>query len=106
MGQMFPAMQIMQKWSMLTTRDFAERLKNPYLHNVFATMPAWPMAMLLMVLTLQHNKSAGYVIGGALALVRPIESRYRQLGGEIKFKSRVTKIIVENDKAVAYACDV
>jgi len=39
-------------------------------------------------------------IGGALALVKPIEKRYRTLGGTIKFNSKVVKILVENDKAV------
>jgi phytoene dehydrogenase-like protein len=58
------------------------------------------MVMLHWILSLQHSKSAGYVLGGALALVKPIEKRYLKLGGEIFYKSKVVKIIVENDKAV------
>jgi len=100
MGQMLPAMQIMQQWGAVSTQDFGQRLKNPYLRGVFANMPGMPMAMLMMVLAWQHSKSAGYVIGGALALVQSIEKRYRQLGGEVHFKSKVSRILVENDKAV------
>ena len=100
MAQMMPAMQEMQKWAAISTTEFAQRLKNPYLRGVFAGFSGLPMAMFIMVLGLQHAKSAGYVIGGALALVKPIEKRYRELGGEIHFKSRVVKILVENNKAV------
>ncbi len=100
MAQLMPGMELMQKWAAISTHDFARRLKNPYLAGVFAGFPAMPMAMFVMVLGLQHAKSAGYVVGGALALVKSIEKRYRDLGGEIHFKSRVAKILVEGDKAV------
>jgi len=100
MGQMLPGMQAMQKWSAISTTDFAQRLKNPYLRQVFSNFPGLPMSMFIMVLGLQHSQSAGYVIGGALALVKSIEKRYRKLGGQIYFNSRVAKILVENEKAV------
>jgi phytoene dehydrogenase-like protein len=100
MGMMMPYLQTMQKWGGVTLRSFAQRLKNPDLRRYFENAPDWPMSMLLMVLSLQHSKSAGYVTGGALALVKSIEKRYHKLGGEIRFKSKVVKILVENDKAV------
>jgi phytoene dehydrogenase-like protein len=100
MAQLMPGMQGMQKWAAISTHDFAKSLKNAYLHEVFANFPPFPMAMFIMVLGLQHTKSAGYVIGGALALVKSIEKRYRELGGEIYFNSKVAKILVENNKAV------
>jgi phytoene dehydrogenase-like protein len=100
MGQNMAGMQVIQKWATVTAQSFAQRLKNPYLRGVFERMPPFPMMMFIWVLGLQHSKSAGYVIGGALALVEPIEKRYKELGGEIHFNSRVVKILVENDKAV------
>jgi phytoene dehydrogenase-like protein len=99
-GQILPFMQPLQKWATVTFGDFAKQLKNANLRRVFESTPGMPMTMLIWVLGLQHSQSAGYVIGGALALVKPIEKRYRQLGGEIRFKSRVVKILVENEKAV------
>jgi phytoene dehydrogenase-like protein len=99
MSQNLPGMQLMQKWAAISTQDFAQRLKNPFLRGVFGNFPGFPMVMFIMVLGLQHTKSAGYVIGGALALVKSIEKRYRKLGGEIHFNSRVVKILVENSKA-------
>jgi phytoene dehydrogenase-like protein len=94
-----PAGEIYQKWGPITGPVFAQRLKNPYLHAVFSNIQM-PLSMLFMVLSLQHSKSAGYVLGGALALVEPIEKRYRDLGGEIRFGAKVVKILVENNKAV------
>jgi phytoene dehydrogenase-like protein len=95
-----PAMQLIQQWVSVLARDFAQRLKNAYLRRVFENMGDLPMGLLLMVLSWQHSQSAGYVIGGTLALVKSIEKRCRELGGEIHFNSRVVKILVENDKAV------
>jgi phytoene dehydrogenase-like protein len=105
MALLMPGVQLMQKWAAISTTDFAQRLKNPYLRRVFGNFPAFPMAMFIMVLGLQHAKSAGYVIGGALALVKSIAKRYKDLGGDIHFKSRVVKILVENDKAVGIKLD-
>jgi phytoene dehydrogenase-like protein len=99
MAKSLPYLQLMQKWGAITGKDYAARLNNPYLRGIFSDIQM-PMVMTLFVLSLQHSKSAGYVLGGALALVKPIEERYRKLGGEIYFKSKVVKILVENDKAV------
>lgn len=105
MAQLMPGMELMQKWAAISAIDFSHRLKNPYLRGVFANFSAFPMVMLIMVLGLQHAKLAGYVVGGALALVKSIEKRYRELGGEIHFNSKVLKILVENDKAVGIRLD-
>ena len=102
MMKMLPLGNMMRKWSKVTTREYAQRFKNPYLREVF--VPAFggdfPLVMSLMALAMQHRKIAGYVIGGALALVEPIERRYEALGGELHVNARVEKILVENNKAV------
>ena len=100
MAQTEPIRQQLQKWSAVTFMDFAGGLKNPYLRAVFSHFGPFPMARTIELLGLLHSKSAGYVTGGALALVQPIEKRCRQLGGKIHFNSRVAKILVENDKTV------
>ena len=92
----------MRKWSRTTTREYAQRFKNPFLRDMF--VPAlggdFPLAMSLMTLAMQHQKAAGYVIGGARALVSALERRYGALGGETRFDARVERILVENDTAV------
>ncbi|MBA4365830.1 MAG: NAD(P)/FAD-dependent oxidoreductase [Coprothermobacter sp.] len=102
MMKMLPLGNMMRKWSKVNTREYAQRFRNPYLREVFVLAFGGdiPLIMSLMALAMQHRKLAGYVIGGALALVEPIERRYKALGGELHVHARVEKILVESDKAV------
>ena len=47
--------------------------------------------------------NAGYPIGGSLRMIGLIEDNYRKLGGRIRFKTRVERILVENGRAVGVA---
>jgi phytoene dehydrogenase-like protein len=89
------------KWSQVTTKQYAEHFGNPFLREMFVAALGgdFPLSMPMMTLAMQNQKSAGYVIGGARALVDSIEKRYKALGGEIYFGARVEKILVENHKA-------
>jgi phytoene dehydrogenase-like protein len=105
MLRMLPFLRFVRKWGGIRSADLAHRFKNPLLREAFnidaadesADMPALTMPM---VLAWQHQKAAGYVIGGALALVDYIQRRYLDLGGELHLKARVDKILVQNDKAI------
>jgi phytoene dehydrogenase-like protein len=44
--------------------------------------------------------NAGYCIGGAQAMIRLIEEKIAELGGKIRFKARVERVLVENEYAV------
>ena len=44
--------------------------------------------------------NAGYAIGGAQALIRLIAEKFTALGGQMRFGTRVEKILVEDDAAV------
>jgi len=101
--KMLSMLRLMKKWMKISTGDFCKRFKNPYLRQSMSSSfggDQWPMMMVFWILGFQHAKAAGYAIGGALELTRYLEERYRGLGGEIQFKARVTKILVEDDKAV------
>jgi len=97
-----PVQSFMKKWSKLTVGAFAARFKSPFLREVFprAFGSDSPMIMVVMMLAWQHGKAAGYIIGGALALVSSIERRYLELGGTVHYNARVEKILVEDDRAV------
>jgi len=45
-------------------------------------------------------RNAGYAIGGAQAIIRPIEKRLKELGGSIRYCARVERILAENGTAV------
>lgn len=104
--KMLPLLRFMKKWSKVSISDYVTRFKNPFLKDTFSMAfgaefgSDWPMAMLIMMLSFHHSKSAGYIIGGGLPLARSIEKRYLDLGGEIHYNARVEKILVENDLAV------
>lgn len=105
MVKMLPYLGFIRKWSKVSTADFANRFKNPILREAFGAalggdIGSIPMMFMLMTLAWLHLKMAGYLIGGALALAGSIERRYLCLGGEIHCKSRVDKILVENDRAI------
>jgi phytoene dehydrogenase-like protein len=46
-----------------------------------------------------NQKNAGYLMGGSLPMAQRMTNRYLYLGGELRTKSRVTKIVVENNIA-------
>jgi phytoene dehydrogenase-like protein len=106
---MLPAMLGPQgRWFRMTLQDLADSFKNPFLrealgkgalHVLFFDHSQGAM-MLLSFLAQLHLKTAGYPVGGLQRVVDAIEQRYRDLGGEIHFRSRVAKILVDNNQAV------
>jgi len=103
MFKMLPHLMFMRKWGKISIQNFAQRFKNPFLHEAFPltfNLPDFPMFAMLMTLAWLHQKAAGYPLGGSLEFARAVERRYLDLGGEIHYKSPVAKILVENDEAV------
>lgn len=101
MFKIFPFLGDLRKWSGMTMNDFAMQFKSPLMRD--AWQQVWPSTsamFILITLSMLHQRAAGYVIGGSMKLSRTIEKRYLDLGGEIRYKSPVTKILVENDCAV------
>ncbi len=101
--KMFPSLKVMRKWKRISVKDFAKSFSDPFLREAFPLsfdLPDFPMMGMLMTLAWMHKKSAGYPIGGSLEFSRAIEQRYLDLGGEIHYRSPVSRILVENDQAV------
>ncbi|MCK4323686.1 MAG: NAD(P)/FAD-dependent oxidoreductase, partial [Armatimonadetes bacterium] len=97
------AMPLM-RWSKISIHDYAQRFKDPFLRKAFPKLfdlPGFPMFGAIITLAWMHAKVAGYPIGGSLEFARSIEHRFFDLGGEVKYKSRVARIVVENDRAKA-----
>jgi phytoene dehydrogenase-like protein len=97
--QMLTYMPLLSKYRKMSLQDFAVRFSDPFLRQAFTTaffdMGDFPVFGLLFTLASMHNQEAGYPIGGSLAFARAIERRYLDLGGEMHYKSRVDKILVE-----------
>jgi len=91
----------LKEWMNTTAGDFAKRFKDPMMAEAFRQMwvPEFSMVFMLFTFGYMHNRNAGYPIGGSKPMADALELRYKSLGGEIKYKSRVTKIITENGTA-------
>jgi phytoene dehydrogenase-like protein len=91
------------KYGGVSIQDYATRFKDPFLRKVFSLVlediPGFPMANVLVMMADLHKKNNGWPIGGSLAFARAIEKRYRDLGGEVQYRSRVEKVLVEADPA-------
>jgi phytoene dehydrogenase-like protein len=53
----------------------------------------------IMMFAWFNQKNAGYLVGGSLPMAQRMTDRYLELGGKLRTKSRVNRIIVENDEA-------
>ena len=91
---------VFTKFVAITTEQFAKKLESPFLEFALtAFLGNGPIIGLPFILSTFHQKSAGYPIGGSLKFAQAIEKRYLELGGKIKYNSRVVKILTRNDQA-------
>jgi phytoene dehydrogenase-like protein len=96
-------MGLMRKYGTTPIREFASRFTDPFLREALISvfdLPDFPMAGVLMSLGSMGAHDAGYPVGGSLSFARAIEKRFCDLGGEIHYRARVAKILVEEDRAV------
>jgi phytoene dehydrogenase-like protein len=99
--KILPFLGIFRRWSKLTVADISSKFKSPLLREALKLWGDQFAGLgLLVTLGWLHHKVAGYVIGGSMPLARAVEKRFLDLGGNIIYKSRVEKILVENDRAV------
>lgn len=91
------------RWSLIGADDFAKRFREPVLRNAIPHLFGWPeIPMLAGISMLSYigSKNAGFPALGSLAFARALEKKYLELGGEIRYKKRVDRILVEKRKAV------
>jgi len=81
---------------------FLERFKNPTLKKIILSlMPGdFSLSALYMMLGTRLGDNAGYPMGGSLALIKRMVTKYEGLGGQIHLRSKVEKINLSNGKAV------
>lgn len=97
MVPMLPYLPMLKKWSDVSVGDFAARFESPLLREAFEEIwhPEFGILFLLMTLVWLHNRAAGYPVGGSVPMVRAVEERFRGLGGQIHYNTRVAKILVD-----------
>ncbi len=97
-----PVFPVLSRLSKMSGRQYGSRFADPLLKRFFSNGDIGKMSAiaLLMSLAWMNNGNAGYCIGGAQALIRSIEEKIASLGGKIRFKAKVARILVEGDRAV------
>jgi len=91
------------KWMKMNMRTYAERFSDPFLGRAFAELiysnPEAPLFFHFMRHVGGMNGDIQWPVGGADELAKSIERRYLALGGKVDYRSRVEKVLVENNKA-------
>ena len=94
---MLPWLLPSRRWGKLTMGDLAGRFRSPLLRDAFlALMPA-PMGAMALLVTMAwlHAGDAGYPLGGSVPMARNLERRYLELGGELRYGSRVVRVVTQ-----------
>ena len=92
-----PLMPDLMKWLKMPVSEFAARFSDPFLRRALPMVFGGdlPMLVFLMFLAPMDHGDCGTVEGGSWGFSHAIENRYRELGGELRYKSRVEEIQVE-----------
>lgn len=92
------------KWFKPTMADFAQRFSDPFLREAFPLLeysfPDCPFGIHLAKHAAGHKKDIAWPVGASSAFAGSIADFYETLGGKIHYRSKVTKIITKDGKAV------
>lgn len=104
--KILPMMGKFSRYGRLTVEEFANRFKDQFLRTAVRFLidsPGWPMPgfpLLGLAGFLDASVSqAGVPVGGCARVVETIAHRYRFLGGELRLRTRVKDVIIENNSA-------
>lgn len=97
-----PIFPLLSRLSKMTGREYGMRFADPLLRRFFSEGDIGRLSAIAMVLSLawMHAGNAGYCVGGAQAIIRLIEERIRALGGQVRTRARVQRVLVEDGAAV------
>jgi phytoene dehydrogenase-like protein len=94
------------KWSRISLDDYSSRFTNEFLRKAFPhinyNFKASELPMLINLIFLAGFKAGdmGWPKFGSLEFSKKIEKRFLELGGEIRYRSEVKKIIVQDNQAM------
>jgi len=93
---------VLLKYGKMTIRQFAAKFKDPSLVTAFNNIvhfggPDVPVLTILLPLAYAHRMMAGIPKNGWLSFARSIERRFVELGGNIQYRAKVSRLITEND---------
>jgi phytoene dehydrogenase-like protein len=101
---LLPRLPRLLKWFRMPMSGLAQHFRTPFLSRAmpFAQYNSLetPVALHLNMLQQCSQQRYGWPAGGSLQFARDIAERHTALGGTVHYRTRVDKILVENDRAV------
>jgi phytoene dehydrogenase-like protein len=104
MFSMLPVMMIFLKYGRKNCDEyfrklgFKNKLLKDSLESIYGSRDFSALAFIMMFAWF-NQKNAGYLLGGSLPLSGRMTKRFLDLGGKLRTKSAVSRIIVENNTA-------
>lgn len=95
-----PTLMKTGKYSRESMNKFAERFSSPILKKFFPVIQyGWkniPLTLHLAVMAGSSRKMYGRYAGGSYEFSRAVEKRFLSLGGELRYGTRVEKVLTDN----------
>ena len=99
---MLRGLPLFWKYGSMNLGEYASRFRDPLLREALTDIfgcPEFACISLFFILAGWHLGGTAYPQGGSLALAKAIEGTFLGLGGEIRYRSKVQRILVEDGRA-------
>ncbi|MBN2558595.1 MAG: NAD(P)/FAD-dependent oxidoreductase [Clostridia bacterium] len=95
-------MGMMSRYSKMKMEELAALFKEPLIgRSMLASIPGdYAATALVVTLAGMHRGDSGFPIGGSRALAKRMEQKYLSLGGKVRYRTRVEKIVVKEGRAM------
>ncbi len=94
-----PLIPVMKKWVNVSAQEFSKRFKNPLMQDVVKHFSS-PILFEMFILSEMDLKRCGYPTIGSLEFSKLFEKKYLVYGGKVHYKSKVCKVLIEDNRAV------
>jgi len=96
-----PVFPTLSRLSKISGTEYGNRFTDPLIRSFFSHGDMGKLSAIAVIFSLawMSTGNAGYCIGGSQALIRLIEEEIASLGGKVRFRAKVARILVENDAA-------
>jgi phytoene dehydrogenase-like protein len=85
-------------------QQYGDMFQDPFMKRAFPviqySITEAPVVVNMVMLSGIIAGDNGWLVGGSATLAGNIEARYRELGGEVRYSSRVAKVLVKENKAI------
>jgi phytoene dehydrogenase-like protein len=99
---------LLKKYGAMNMAEYAARFKDPLIRYALAYLfeyPDFACTNIFFFLAGMHIRGTGYPQGSSLALARTIERTFLDLNGNIEYKKKVARIVVQDGYATGIELD-